>query len=89
MFKTHRIAINGTYLQKKATGLGTVNSNLISQLMSSEQDFEFILYSNSSYFQKTYSQQTKSVTNYLSPARGFSGHIIRFVWYQKTLTLCK
>jgi glycosyltransferase involved in cell wall biosynthesis len=85
MTKHQKIAINGTYIQEQASGLGVVNSNLITQLMNSEQEFDFILYSNSSYFQKNYLSQTISVTDSLSPDRGFSGHINRFLWYQTLL----
>jgi glycosyltransferase involved in cell wall biosynthesis len=89
MSKDYRIAINGTYTQKQATGLGVVNSNLIARLMDSSHrkplsrsSFDFILYSNSGDFQKTYPRQTKAITNFLSPDYGFSGHLMRFFWYQ-------
>lgn len=85
MTKHQKIAINGTYIQEQASGLGVVNSNLITQLMNSEPEFDFVLYSNSSYFQKNYFSRTISVRDSLSPDRGFSGHINRFLWYQTLL----
>ena len=86
MSQRPKIAINGTYIQQQATGLGVVNRNLISQLMKLTQKLDFTLYSNSDWLQKTYPQFTKSVPNYLSPDRGFSGHLFRFIWYQSLLT---
>ena len=41
MSNRYKIAINRIYLQKKATGLGIVNHNLIAQLMSDGQYFDF------------------------------------------------
>lgn len=85
MSKLWKIAINGTYIQEQASGLGVVNKNLISKLINFEQEFDFALYSHSSYLKTKYPKKTLSVTNSLSPDRGFSGHIKRFLWYQTTL----
>ena len=80
-----KIAINGTYIQEQASGLGVVNNNLISELMNSEQQFDFALYSSSDYFRTNYPDKTITVTPSLSPDRGFSGHFQRFIWYQTAL----
>ncbi len=85
MPKLQKIAINGTYIQEQPSGLGVVNQNLISELMNFEQEFDFVLYSNSHYLQTNYPNKTIPVTNSLSPDRGFSGHLQRFLWYQTAL----
>ena len=80
-----KIAINGTYLQQQASGLGVMNQNLISELLSVNKQFDFKLYSHAAYFKSNYPQQTIAVDATLSPDRGFSGHTKRIFWYQTKL----
>jgi glycosyltransferase involved in cell wall biosynthesis len=85
MSNLSKIVINGTYLQEQASGLGVVNQNLISELIKFEQEFDFKLYSHADYFQINYPNQSIPVTKSLSPDRGFTGHLKRFLWYQTSL----
>ena len=85
MSKLPKIAINGTYIQEKASGLGVVNQNLISGLINFEQEFDFSLYSPADYFQAKYPDKVIPVDPTLSPDRGFLGHIKRIFWYQTVL----
>ena len=82
-----KIAINGTYIQEQASGLGVVTSNLISKLFDAqrEKEIDFSLYSHSSYFKNKYPNNTISITSSVSPDRGISGHIKRLLWYQTKL----
>ena len=80
-----KIAINGTYIQKQATGLGIVNQNLISGLLNLEDRFDFTVYSHADYLKVQYPQKTIAVAKSLSPDRGFSGHLKRFFWYNNSL----
>ena len=41
-----KIAINGTYIQEQATGLGIVNQHLISGLLNFKDEFDFAVYSD-------------------------------------------
>ena len=85
MPKLPKIAINGTYLQQQASGLGVVNRNLISELMKCDCEFDFTLYSHDDYFQTKYADRMVSVTSALSPDCGLSGHLRRIFWYQTAL----
>ena len=85
MPKLPKIAINGTYIQEQASGLGVVNQNLISELMNLDRDFDFSLYSYADSFQVKYPDKTIPVASALSPDRGFMGHIKRILWYQTAL----
>ncbi|HEY9769575.1 MAG TPA: glycosyltransferase family 1 protein [Coleofasciculaceae cyanobacterium] len=92
MSKLDKIAINGTYIQQQASGLGVVNENLISELMKyslnqhqDDRQFDFTLYSNADFWQNKYSAKVVSVAPDISPDRGFSGHIKRLIWYQTAL----
>ena len=85
MSELPKIAINGTYIQQQASGLGVMNQNLISELLSENKQFDFKLYSHADYFKSNYSKQTTAVDATLSPDRGFSGHIKRILWYQTKL----
>ncbi|MGF1588287.1 MAG: glycosyltransferase family 4 protein [Pleurocapsa sp.] len=92
MSKLHKIAINGTYIQQQASGLGVVNENLISELMQyslkhgqGDREFDFTLYSNADWLQKKYSDKIVPVDPDVSPDRGLSGHLKRILWYQTTL----
>ena len=85
MPKLPKIAINGTYIQEQASGLGVMNQNLISELMSRNERFNFQLYSHADYFKSNYPEQTVEVDAILSPDRGFKGHIKRIWWYQTQL----
>ncbi len=85
MSKLPKIAINGTYIQEQASGLGVVNHNLISELMNLAQDFDFSLYSYADSFQAKYPDKSITVDSALSPDRGFAGHIQRILWYQTAL----
>ena len=85
MSKLPKIAINGTYIQEQASGLGVVNQNLISELMNFARGFDFSLYSYADSFQAQYPDQTIAVDSALSPDRGFAGHIKRILWYQTAL----
>lgn len=85
MPKLQRIAVNGTYLQAQASGLGVVNRNLISELMKCDCQFQFTLYSHDDYFQTQYPDRVIPVTPNLSPDRGFPGHTKRLFWYQTGL----
>ena len=80
-----KIAINGTYIQEQATGLGIVNQNLISGLLNLEDKFDFTVYSHADYLQVKYPEKIIPVTKSLSPDRGFSGHLKRLVWYNTSL----
>ena len=85
MSKLPKIAINGTYLQKQASGLGVVNQNLITKLIEENQQFDFRLYSHTDFFKIRYPDKVVSVNSALSPDRGFLGHIKRILWYQTAL----
>ena len=85
MSKLPKIAINGTYIQKQASGLGVMNQNLISELMSVNEQFDFSLYSQANYFKSNYLDRTIAVDAALSPDHGFSGHTKRIFWYQTKL----
>ena len=74
MSKLPKIAINGTYIQEQASGLGVVNQNLISELINLERNCDFLLYSYADSFQVKYPDKTIPVDSALSPDRGFSGH---------------
>lgn len=80
-----KIAINGIYIQEQASGLGVVSKNLISELMNFDREFDFRLYSYSSYLKTNYPDKISSVNPAISPDRGFSGHIKRLLWYQTSL----
>lgn len=83
--KPLKIAINGTYLQAQPSGLGVVNQNLITELMESDRNFDFTLYSYPNSFKSQYSEQFIALDADISPDRGFSGHIKRLLWYQTGL----
>ncbi len=85
MSKLPKIAINGTYIQEQASGLGVVNQNVISGLMNFEQDFDFSLYSHADCFKTKYADKVIPLNPALSPDRGFSGHLKRILWYQTAL----
>ena len=99
MLKLPTIAINGTYIQEQASGLGVMNHNLISELLKSDcgceaspsdsasrrHRFNFRLYSHADYFKSNYREQITEVDAALSPDRGFAGHIKRIFWYQTQL----
>ncbi|MEL6493727.1 MAG: hypothetical protein AAFQ41_01225, partial [Cyanobacteria bacterium J06623_7] len=85
MSKLPAIAINGTYIQEQASGLGVMNQNLISRLLSANRQCDFKLFSQADYFKSNYPQQTLAVDTALSPDRGFSGHLRRIWWYQTQL----
>lgn len=85
MPQLQKIAINGTYIQQQASGLGVVNSNLITELMKCDRQFDFRLYSHDNNFQTQYCDRIIPVTPALSPDRGFPGHIKRLLWYQTAL----
>ncbi len=80
-----KIAINATYIQEQASGLGVANKNLISGLMNYRQELDFLLYSHADFFQAKYPAQVIPVDPALSPDRGFSGHLRRLLWYQTGL----
>ena len=86
MPKLQKIAINGTYIQEQASGLGVVNRNLISELMKCDRQFQFTLYSHDDYFKTQYANRVIPVNPTVSPDRGFSGHIKRIFWYQTVLS---
>ena len=90
MSKLPKIAINGTYIQEQASGLGVVNQNLISRLMDCSEDrgdrnFDLTLYSHADSFKSKYGDRVTAVDPGLSPDRGFKGHIKRIFWYQSRL----
>jgi glycosyltransferase involved in cell wall biosynthesis len=89
MSKLRKIAINGTYIQEQASGLGVMNQNLIAELMQGHQqfnfEFDFKLYSHADLFQAQYPEQCIAVTPNLSPDRGLAGHLKRLFWYQTSL----
>ena len=84
MTKLPEIAINGTYIQEQASGLGVMNQNLISELLKSDC-LDLKLYSHADYFRSNHPEQTTEVDAALSPDRGFKGHIKRIFWYQTKL----
>ena len=66
-----KIAINGTYIQEQASGLGVVNQNLISRLMDCSEgsksdceasrrhrNFDFTLYSHADSFKSKYGESS-------------------------------
>lgn len=85
MSKLPKIAINGTYLQQQASGLGVMNQNLIGELMSNVHKFDLRLYAHTDAFKTKYPQQIIEVNPALSPDRGFAGHLKRIFWYQRQL----
>jgi glycosyltransferase involved in cell wall biosynthesis len=89
MSKLRKIAINGTYIQEQASGLGVMNQNLIAELMQGQHQFNFELdirlYSHADLFQAQYPEQYIAVNPNLSPDRGLAGHLKRLLWYQTTL----
>jgi len=85
VLKVPKIAINGTYLQAQASGLGVMNQNLIAELMKDDCKFDFRLYSHANHFKSQYPRQYLAVDPSLSPDRGLSGHIKRLLWYQTGL----
>jgi len=91
MSKLPRIAIDGTYIQEQASGLGVVNQNLISRLMDctegykSDRHFDLTLFSHADSFKSKYGDRVTTVAPGLSPDCGFSGHIKRIYWYQTQL----
>ena len=85
MSEIPRIAINGTYIQQRASGLGVVNQNLISQLMQGDRSFDFTLYSQANYWQNLDPDKIAPVSAALSPEAGFKGHLRRIFWYQTQL----
>ncbi|MGB5631920.1 MAG: hypothetical protein WBM86_03960, partial [Waterburya sp.] len=58
MSKLPKIAINGTYIQEQASGLGVVNQNLISGLINLDQEFDISLYSHADSFCTQYPDKT-------------------------------
>ena len=80
-----KIAINGTYIQEQASGLGVVTTNLIDRLMNFESGLDFTLYSHADRFKTRYPNRIFPVTDALSPERGFTGHLKRLLWYQTSL----
>ena len=80
-----KIAVNGTYIQEQASGLGVVINNLIDRLINSQPKLDIMLYSHANYLKDRYPNNIISVTNSISPDRGFSGHIKRLLWYQTGL----
>ena len=84
-YRFMKIAVNGTYIQEQASGLGVVTNNLIDRLINSHSELDFTLYSHANYLKERYPNNTISVTNSISPDRGFSGHIKRLLWYQTAL----
>ena len=82
--KHPKIAINGTYIQEQASGLGVVTQNLIDRLFT-EPEFNFALYSHAKGLKTQYPERIISVTDAISPDRGFPGHIKRLLWYQTSL----
>ena len=80
-----KIAINGTYIQEQASGLGVVSNNLIDRLIEGDRDLDIVLYSHSDRLKRQYPNNFFPVTKALSPDRGFSGHIKRLLWYQTSL----
>lgn len=95
MSKLPKIAINGTYIQERGSGLGVVNQNLIIKLMNeddsgstdrlSQRQFDFQVYSYVEHLKFKDTQQVIAVDSSLSPDRGFTGHIKRILWYQTRL----
>jgi glycosyltransferase involved in cell wall biosynthesis len=85
VLKVPKIAINGTYLQAQASGLGVMNQNLIAELIKDDRKFDFRLYSHANYFKSQYPEQYLAVDSSLSPDRGLAGHIKRLLWYQTGL----
>jgi glycosyltransferase involved in cell wall biosynthesis len=80
-----KVAINGTYIQEQASGLGVVTENLINQLINSQLEFEIELYSDSDRLKAQYPDKIIPIPDSISPDRGFSGHVKRLLWYQTKL----
>ena len=81
-----KIAINGAYNQDQASGLGVVTSNLINKLVNTDKKWNFQIYSYADSLKNQYPNNFISVTNTISPDRGFSGHVRRLLWYQTSLS---
>jgi len=80
-----KIAINGTYIQEQASGLGVVSTNLIDRLIDCDRHLDVALYSHSDRLRHQYPSSFFPISNALSPDRGFPGHIKRLLWYQTQL----
>lgn len=80
-----KIAINGTYIQEQASGLGVVSQNLITRLINYEEKFNIRLYTASNQLKTQYPDKINPVSPSISPDRGFAGHIKRLWWYQTSL----
>lgn len=80
-----KIAINGTYIQEQASGLGVVTQNLIGQLMDADSVSDFRVYSSANDLKTQYGNHVISVDSALNPDRGIQAHIRRLWWYQTSL----
>ncbi|MEM8829705.1 MAG: glycosyltransferase family 1 protein [Cyanobacteria bacterium P01_G01_bin.19] len=80
-----KIAINGVYIQKQASGLGVVSKNIIDRLINSPQGSDYVVFSHAEHLQDKYGDRIIPVPNNISPDRGFTGHIRRLWWYQTEL----
>ena len=80
-----KLAINGTYIQEQASGLGVVTENLLRELMNSDLGGDVTLYTTATRLQTQYGDRCIQINSNLAPDRGISGHLRRLWWYQTSL----
>jgi len=85
MNKNTKIAINATFAHENPTGLGVYTYELVRELLKTESDFDFIVYSSSTHLKNLYPNRVTWVTPYTSPDFGFKGHLVRLLWQQTIL----
>jgi glycosyltransferase involved in cell wall biosynthesis len=85
MNKNNKIAINATFTHQNPTGLGVYTYELVRELLKSECDFDFNVYSSSNLLKNSYPNHVTLVTPYTSPDFGLKGHLVRLLWQQTVL----
>jgi len=85
MHKNSKIAINATFTHENPTGLGVYTDELVRELLKAECDFDFTVYSSSTYLKNLYPNRVTRVSPYTSPDFGLKGHLIRLLWQQTIL----
>lgn len=82
-----KIAINATFMHENPTGLGVYTYELLLELLKLESDFALVVYSCSRDLKRLYPEKVNLITPYTSPALGFKGHLMRFIWQQTVLPI--
>lgn len=85
MNKKAKIAINATFTHENPTGLGVYTYELVQEILKAECDFDFTIYSSSSYLKSLYPNRVTRVSRYTSPDFGLKGHLMRLLWEQTIL----